>query len=420
MKIFERQAQSRRKHGPLPVSSASKAPPPLSRHRPEWSGPGYVKKVPGRPRPVPTPQGPAQTIQAQPLPVERQQLILDIFRDTFTASQDFEAMKPLLQEINELLLKKDVTSAFQREEYLEGYAIRWSPSRALALANLLSWICEQWKDEEWVQLLTAQEREDPAKVLCFGGGATDIMAFAGLLRQVRTSAAGRPNVVSVDTSNDLSESFDALSVNPLPNTPFNLHLLDVVDWSVIITKLYDGLTTAPTLSKYTSTTARALNASFLSPQALELKFDQVEILGLTSEDIRSMIGPVARLLTLFFVLNDLYNTSVRRTTAFLRKLSMEAPKRCLLLVVDSHAATTTAGVAKDRADEKEYPISWLLRKTLLPTKEKQDDGGEEKPSPLWEELLDDENRLYKIHDKGLRYPASLENLKLQVHLFKRL
>jgi 25S rRNA (uracil2843-N3)-methyltransferase len=418
MKKFERQAQSQRKHGPLPVSSSSKAPAPPPRSRPEWTGPGYVKKPAKRPPPSPAPQGPIQTTQPQLLPVELQQLVLDIFRDVFPASGDFEAMKPLLQEINDHLLAGDVETAFGKEEFLEGYAIRWSPSRALALSNLLAWICEQRKDDDWVKWLIGDD-EKPAKALCFGGGATEIMAFAGLLRQVRKNAVGRPNIVYSTQSSGASDTLHTPSASALPITPLDLHLVDAADWSSVLSKLYAGLTTAPTLSKYASSKARALNASFLSPQALEPSFKRADILDLTSEDLRSIVGPEPVLLTLFFTLNDLYDVSIRRTTTFLRMLTTVAPKGCLLVVVDSHDAAFSGVIAKDKEEGVEYPMSWLLNQAMLPARKKQEEDDDDEPETLWEKLIDDCDSLYKLPEKGLLYPASLENMKAQVHLFKR-
>ncbi|KAI1866200.1 uncharacterized protein JN550_007889 [Neoarthrinium moseri] len=416
MKKYERHAQSQRKHGPLPVSSASKAPAPPPVSRPGWTGPGYVKKAARQPRAPSAPTALASTVQDHVLSIELQQRTLDIIRDTFPASHDFETLKPLLHQVNDALLQKDFETAFGKQEFMEGYAIRWSPSRALGYSNLLAQICEQRKDDAWVRQLIGDDRSTPAKALCFGGGAAEIMAFAALLRHFREGAAGKPAAASSIELDDMSNTpLDPTACTP----PVNIHLVDAADWSLVASKLQAGLKTPPTLSKYASAVARASNASFLSTEAVEINFTRTHVFTLSLEDLRPMIGPDQAFITLLFTLNDLYTTSIPKTTAFLRRLTSVTPAGSMLLVVDSPEATSTAGIAKDGEEKKEYPMSWLLNKTLLPTREKGQ-GDEKESEPAWEKLMDDANRVYKKPEKGLWYPVSLENLRLQVQLFKRL
>lgn len=387
---FDRQAQSRPKHGKPTDSGASRAPLPPPSSRPLERGEGYKKKAPpGKPQP---PQNPVPNLHDNILPVDLQQLILDIFRVTFPASQEFADLKPLLSHINEALLQGSYETAFRTEESREGYAIRWSPSRALVHANVLEQVCDEHGDSPWVERLVGDSGDVPTKVLCFGGGAADVMAMAAVLRYRRAAAVGKPSTTSSPSS-------------PPPNPLFELHLIDAADWSGVVLKLTTGLAKPPELSKYASAAARARNASFLSPEALRTKCTQAQILDLTQEDLRSIIDPDITLVTLLFTLNDLYTTSIRRTTSFLLKLSAAVPMGCLLLVVDAHNASSTADGIED-AQAGAYPMSWLLDKALLPKRE-------------WEKMMGDTNRLFKFPEKGLSYPAGLENLKIQVHLFRR-
>ncbi|KAM0815623.1 hypothetical protein AB5N19_01422 [Seiridium cardinale] len=411
MKKFERHSQSQRKHGPLSVSSASKAPAPPPSSRPGWTGPGFVKKAARKHRPSPTPQALAPTVQGNILPVELQQLILDIFRSAFPACHDFAALKPSLHQINEALLRRDLEMAFGSEEFLEGYAIRWSPSRALGYSNLLAQICEQRSDNAWVKRLIGDVEGKPARVVCFGGGAAEMMTFAGLLRHVRKSAAGKPCAASPARLEDDSPSN--------VHTPVTLHLVDAADWSSVVSKLQMVVTSPPALSTYASAAARALNASLLSPRAIEVSFERADILDLALEDLRPLVGPEPVLLTLFLTINDLYTTSMRKTTAFLRRLTHVVPAESLLLVVETADAVSPARTVKHGEETMEYPINWLLNKALLPTGEKGEDG-EQELELMWERLIEDTDVLYRLPEKRLAYPVSLENLKLQVHMFKRL
>ncbi|KAF3025058.1 hypothetical protein E8E14_014461 [Neopestalotiopsis sp. 37M] len=413
---FDRQAQSQPKHGKPSVSSASKAPAAPSILRPPSKNSGFTKKKAAPRKPATSaPAALATTLQSNILPVELQQLILDIFRVTFPASQDFTTLKPLLTQINDALLQKSLETAFGTEQFREGYAIRWSPSRALAYSNILAQICDDHGDSPWVKRLLGDVAEGPAKVLCFGGSAAEVMALAGVLRCMREDASGKPSASSADL--DSSEDTQAALSSSLATGLVDLHLIDNTDWSEVVSKLCAGLTTAPQLSKYASAAARAKNVSFISPQALATKFTKSDILELTVEDLQTTMGSEVTLITLFFTLNDLYNTSLRRATSFLRKLSDAVPKGSLLLVIDTQEAAAIVESVKDEA-EKAFPMGWLLDKALLPAPVAVENGPA--PERAWEKLVDDTNRLCKLPDKGLDYPAGLENLKLQVHLFKRL
>lgn len=398
---FDRKAQSQPKHGKPSDSGASRAPPPPPKTRPLERGPGFKKKAPPK-KPQPPKHG-VPTLQSNILPIELQQLVLDVFRAAFPFD-DFADLKPLLGQINEALLKGDFAEAFRTEEFREGYAIRWSPSRALVYANVLEQICDEHGDTPWVEQLLRGGDDAPARVLCFGGGAAEVMALAGVLRYRRADAAGKPA--------------DASSPSPPLLKPFlDLHLVDAADWSSVVSKLTTGLETPPELSKYASAAARARNAAFLSPQALRTTCTKTEVLDLTLEGLQSIFPPEITLVTLLFTLNDLYTTSIRRTTSLLRKLTAVVPTGCLLLVVDAHNVSSTADGIDD-GEAEAYPMSWLLDKAMLPTQVKVDD--ELVPKREWEKLVGDTNRLFKFPEKGLSYPAGLENLKMQMHLFKRI
>lgn len=408
---FDRQAQSRPKHGPPSVSGASKAPAPPPTSRPAWRGSGLTKKAPPRKAQHPAPDGPVPTVQKNILPIELQQLVLNIIKDTFPASQDFDALKPLLGQIKDALLESPYETALRTEEFREGYTIRWSPSRALMYSNVLLDICDEFGDSLWAEQLLREGSDAPSKVLCFGGSAGELMALASVLRYRRADATGKSSAASMLPPSPSS---------PLPVTLLKLHLVDTVDWSGVVSKLTTGVTTAPQLSKYASAAARARNASFLTPDALTIKCTKTELLDLSLEDLRSVTGSDVTLLTLFFTLNNFYNSSIKRTTAFLRNLSAVVSKGCLLLVIDACEATATAGAATaDSGERKAYPINWLLDNALLPPIQVAVEDGPA-PEPAWEKLVDDENRLCKLPEKGLNYPAGLENLKVQVHVFRRL
>ncbi|KAI3395607.1 hypothetical protein diail_1045 [Diaporthe ilicicola] len=405
---YDRKEKSQPKHGKPPDSGASRAPAQITPGIPGWKGPGYIHK---KKKPQ---QSAAGSATAEPpkldhiLPFELEQMMVDIFRTTFPASNDFEALKPTLQDIKDALFRRDFDTAFGRADFLEAYAIRWSPSRALGYAQLLAWVCEERADDACIQqLVDGGDDQRPAKVICFGGGAAEIMAFSGLLRHLRLSqAGGRPDSSPGDVSKDLK----ALSISEADasTTLLELNLIDTADWASVLSKLHTCLETPPTLSKYASAIARATNASFLSPGAIKHTFTRTDALGCSTEELRAAIGPDPALLTLLFTLNELYTASMPRTTAFLLRVTDVAPKGSLLLVVDSPGSysETAIGSAKEGEEKKKYPMSWLMDYALVPKSKKQagnDESEGAESTCAWEKVMAEDSIWYRLEEE-LKYP----------------
>ncbi|GAB7342492.1 hypothetical protein MBLNU457_g0687t1 [Dothideomycetes sp. NU457] len=418
---YDRQAQSQRKHGPLPNSGAPKAPTAPPSQRPEWRGSGHVKKKAPRQTATATSPKPTPVIQEQKLPIDLQQLILNIFREAFLVARDFDSWKGTLHEINEALLDRDLDKAFASEEFREGYALRWAPSRCLAYANVLACICDQRQDDSWVKTLLHRNSESrPARVVCFGGGAAEVMAFAGLIRCLHPGAAGKPQ--------QLESGESATPVTSRASSPvLALHLVDIADWSSVISELEIGLTTPPTLSKYASASARASNAALLGPNGLSTTLHQADILSLGTEELKRVVGSEPLMITFFLTLNDLYTTSVPKTTALLRKLDIVASEGSVVVVIDSIDASSSPSMSNDQSTGSSndpppcYPMDWLLDRGLLGKAQRSsnDDGDdEEKQEPRWEKTIGEKMMQHRLRD-DLTYPGSLENLKFQLHVYRR-
>ncbi|RBR14521.1 uncharacterized protein FIESC28_07650 [Fusarium coffeatum] len=396
---FKRHAQSQPKHGKPLSSGASKAPIPPPVNRPGWSGPTYLHKNPKR-KPAAVKEK-TQIPQIQSLSIEHQQLILDTIRTSFPAVDDFSTLTPVLREVREALEQKDYSKAFGSEEFKEAYTIRWSPSRALTAANVLAWICSEMSEAAWVQQFLLGE--EPSKIACIGRGGSDLLACVTLLKH---SHQGKLDEIrqSESASSDADDKANAL---------FDLSLIDNHDWSTIITKLQNTLTAPPPLSKYATEKAKAANVSAIPPQVLNPTLSQLNIL---ESENTTLQGPNPTLITLFFTLHEFYSISISKTTAFLKRLTSEAPKGSLLLIVDGPGAEV-ALPSKGEGEEKRYPLEWLLYQALLPPKSKD---SEEEVQPAWKKLIEDgHEKEYKL-PAGLRYPGSLENTRFQVHLLERL
>jgi 25S rRNA (uracil2843-N3)-methyltransferase len=432
MSKYVRQEKSRRKH-PIISSSTSiiKAPvdPTAIKERPEWKGPGFVKKTPKQPpHPVPSPSASA-TLNAQQnlLPIELQQLLLNIFRTTFPICQDYEALKPMLQQIKDALSERNFEKAFRCLDWMEAYAVRWSPSRALCYVAVLAELCEEFREEEWIKCLFGSEKHDiegstisngkfvrQSKVVCFGGGAAEVMAFGAILRHVLSISADVMTMRSPSLSESGCSSGSESSPFPLL---LELHLLDSTKWAPIISSLLFGLTTPPTLSRYASASARARNAPFLFPDILKASSQQCNILEASQNELVSMIGAKPALITLFHTLNDLLASSVAKCAAFLLKLTMAAPKNSFLLIIDGLDSSSEIIVGKDDQgrEKNTYPMRYLLDMVLM---EKQLSAAVDQKQS-WERLVGDQSRYFRIPE-GLTYPVRLENIRFQVYLFKKL
>lgn len=441
---FDRKEKSQPKHKQPASSGASKAPRPPPVQQPGWKGPTYLHKKPARPKPSTLSSSSSSTgndaslkLQPQPLPVELQQLVLDIFRETFPASWDFEALKPTLQEVNAALVAREFGVAFGTEGFREAYAIRWGPSRALCFGNLLADVLlssvASSDDEGWVSNFLGPAAESGSRsrprAVCFGGGVSEIMAFGLLLRHLKPQAAGKTSQGTADVIDgqaSLSQrQMQVTAAEGQSGAPaLHLTLVDPADWASVVHKLERGLKTPPALSKYASAAARANNASLIDSEAMRVECTRTDVHASSVTDMRALLGPDAVLITLFFTLNNLYTASITKTTKLLMQVSIAAPKGSLLVVVDSIGACSEAAVSQgDGGKEagKKYSMAWLMDHLLLNKGTTKDEEGQEVDGnePMWEKLLGDEGRIFRL-EEGLKYPASLENMRYQVHLFRRL
>jgi 25S rRNA (uracil2843-N3)-methyltransferase len=338
------------------------------------------------------------------IPIELQQLLLNIFRNSFTGrmSTDFA---PLLQEVKGHLYNRDFATAFGKKEYLEAYAARWSPSRALGYLDLM-W---ELRDDLWVEQKEEEDEEEDQeanaeqakpksrKIVCLGGGAgAEIVTLGGLHKLLSGSGTGEDDS---DVKRDHIE----------------ITAIDIADWSVVVENLAQQLTVPAELSKYASAAARAANVPPLNPEDVTVRFKQQDVLSASAAELSEQLAD-ANLVTLLFTLNELYTASLPLTQKFLLLMTSILRPGALLLVVDSPGSYSSVTL---NGAEKKYPMQWLLDHTLL----KQANGnlnerGKEE-IVRWEKIKEDDSRWYRL-DERLRYPIELENMRMQVHLYRKL
>ncbi|RAR04721.1 hypothetical protein DDE82_000649 [Stemphylium lycopersici] len=334
-----------------------------------------------------------------PIPIELQQLLLNIFRNSFAErlSVDFG---PMLQEVKGHLYNRDFATAFGKDEYLETYAARWSPSRALGYLDLF------W--DLRVQLGLGEEKDQPdddddsskmsQRVVCLGGGAgAEIVALGGLQKLLSSQESEQE-----EESDEKRKKMEVIAV-------------DIADWNVVVDNLAKHLTTAPTLSKYASAAAQAANVPFMSPEDITITFQQQDVLQASIPDMSSQLAG-ANLVTLLFTLNELYSASLPLTQKFLLQITSILKPGALLLVVDSPGSYSSVTL---NGAEKKYPMQWLLDHTLLSqaSSSKAERGKDEVAS--WEKVKEDDSRWFRLDDR-LNYPIELENMRMQMHLYRRL
>ncbi|POR32595.1 25S rRNA (Uridine(2843)-N(3))-methyltransferase [Tolypocladium paradoxum] len=322
-----------------------------------------------------------------------QQRLLNVFSDAFSNVLSSEAFPTLLREIKQALFSRDFAAAFGREDYLEAYAARWGPTRALCYATVFLAVGDYVHQtlvphhEPATAGAVEHDQEDAAqtsvkdalnakrlRMLSIGGCAAEHVAFASYIRD--TSSQG------------------------------TLTLVDSAPWSRVASLLQNQLTAAPRLSKYASAAAKASNQPLLVESQLSLTLSQGDALSLGKDKLAELVGTEPLVVTLLFTLNELYTDGgIGQTTKFLRLLGEVLPQGSLLLVVDSPGSYSEAAVGKEK---KRYPMQWLLSHTLLET---------ETPGYAWERLESQDSVWFRLPE-GLSYPIQLENMRYQMHLYR--
>lgn len=316
------------------------------------------------------------------VPSELQQKCLNIFRDALKPGTEVDA---IVQEVKGLLYNRDFAAAFGKEEYLRVYASRWSPSRALGYLQVFADVEHLvLRDEAGVAYHGADAKG--LEVVCLGGGAgAELVGLAGWASQLQGRIA----------------SF-SLQVN----------LVDAASWGSTVRDLHQRSVTPPELSKYASVAAREANTSLLSESTFKAHFHQQDVLQWAETEIGSLVGG-AKLVTLMFTLNELYSASIQKTQRLLCQLTASMTPNACLLVVDSPGSYSTVSI---NGAEKKYPMQWLLDYTLLGSSQKVGSGEVE---AKWEKVLSDDSRWFRL-PQGLRYPIELENMRYQIHLYRRI
>jgi 25S rRNA (uracil2843-N3)-methyltransferase len=365
---------------------------------------------------------PAQNQEASsPPPLQsqdEQQRLLDVFSNAFKSTLTSDDFAGLLQEVKQALFNRDFATAFGREDYLEAYAARWSPTRTLCYNTVFLGI-----NEHLDGILASEEGSSGGKNLessTQAGLAKDSGALEQDTKPGEASAETGPDAPKPERSQTRS-TLRMLSIGGcaaehlafasyLQSTSSNGHLtlLDSAPWASVISSLESSTNSPPPISKYASAAVRAANRALLEPGQLSVEVVQQDVLALDVDSLtaRCAGGKVPIVVTLLFTLNELYTSGgIGKTTKFLKNLGQALASGSLVLVVDSPGSYSEAALGKEK---KRYPMQWLLDHTLLET---------ETPGYSWEKLQSDDSIWFRLPE-GLSYPIPLENMRYQIHLYR--
>lgn len=350
--------------------------------------------------------------------LKRQQRLLDIFSGAFGAVLASEEFPVLLQEIKQALFNREFGTAFGREDYLEAYAARWSPTRALCYVSVLQAISPHLRGLEntsdapvGLTVVGDDHQSMPTETKTLSTPSTD--PFEGTVTPSDSPSCSEPaqkikriRVLSIGGCAAEHVAFASyIHENKLTG---DLTLLDSAPWSHVASLTQNQLLKTPSISKYASAAIKATNAPLLRDSQLSYAVSQHDILTLDKDQLSQQLGVEPLLVTLLFTLNELYtNDGIGKTTKFLTSLGDVLPNGSLLLVVDSPGSYSEAAVGKAN---KRYPMQWLLNHTLLETKT-SDQKFE------WERLESEDSTWFRLPD-GVSYPIPLENMRYQMHLYR--
>ncbi|KAL8796646.1 MAG: hypothetical protein Q9195_001036 [Heterodermia aff. obscurata] len=373
-------------------------------------------------------------------PLELQQLLLDVFQNTFS-TQFNDSLSKKVQEVKQHLFNRDFTHAFGDQAFLDAYAMRWSPSRALAYFDIFKNLFENH-----MQLLSYLRRLHPdlsdkseqidisvipspqalpsllqqegtithIKVLSLGGGSgAEVVALAGLLCDIGRSAKSIGS-----TGGDLRQ----------PKMIVEVTAVDIADWSSIISRLNTSLTTMLAIPGHALGEVPNDIASNFDQDSFRVKFGQHDLLKMEVSQMKTLLENCT-LVTFMFTLNELYSISLSETTKCLLSITDLIQQGSLLLVVDSPGSYSTVNIgrdAKSHATEKQkepsaqrnYPMLWLLDRTLLHTAV-DGTGKLSNQGKQWEKLRGNDSTWFRL-PPGLKYPIEIENMRYQIHMYRRL
>lgn len=273
----------------------------------------------------------------------------------------------------------------------------------------------------------------PTRAVCIGGGAgAEIVALAGAWRALEFGLGGVEDglgQLSLEdergNENEKENKTETESqIQGRVKSGLSVAAVDIADWSGVVRRLEKTIA---------SDAVPALRSSEYQPPLVpvdgdgngngvfSVSFQRADILGMSEDQLKDVFlegnsSENSLLVTLMFTLNELFSTSMAKTTGFLLRLTEILPSNAVLLVVDSPGSYSTLKMGKDKDGnpvERNYPMKFLLDHTLLSVAEGK-----------WERVYTQDSRWWRRDVERLRYEvgegAGLEDMRFQLHLYRRL
>lgn len=308
----------------------------------------------------------------EPVAPEDEQAVVDLFTSAFSALLTSDSLKDRIQTVKTHLYNRDYAAAFGELDNLQAYVVRWSPARALCYR----WIFMEGAADEITRLFEfGGRRNKPVRnVVSIGAGAGG--ELVGMIAAVE----------AINKDQELKEGAE--------KSQFNLKAVDIAGWGPICDRILEK-------SKETIISQESIvnvNCEFLQHDVLAKDFP---------EDV---INKETDMITLLFTTNELYTQSLPKTTAFLAGLREKTAPGCILLVLESAGSYSTVKIAED----KEYPMGWLLDYTLLG----KDEEATAARSNGWKCLKKEDSKWYRL-PAGLDYELELEDMRFLLRVYQR-
>ncbi|KAH8698539.1 hypothetical protein BGW36DRAFT_396296 [Talaromyces proteolyticus] len=380
------------------------------------------------------------------IPLSLQQLLLNIFKpallspssspllhahdDQKTDPETKDDLHTQIQTLKAHLYNRDFVSAFAdaSPELLRAYALRWSASRCLAYVGVFKAVVETLLNGP--KFKGKDDGGGTLQALCIGGGAgAEIIALAGvwraLLDEYQTlEIKEKEESGDVDIGKLSLEDNNTTANKPSRSLPqLSITAVDIAEWSNVVDRL----------SKNIHSTAVPGSKSCHSPllrdeSSIKIAFHQLDVLSLSETELSYLISPQnsthsTKLISLMFTLNELFSTSMPKTTQLLLRLTDMTEPGTILLIVDSPGSYSTLSLggttdSPSETKQRQYPMKFLLEHTLLAVTEGK-----------WEKILSQDSRWFRRDASKLAYSVNLEggeglvkleDMRYQIHVYRRI
>lgn len=433
-----RQGNRRRSPGPTVKAAKPKQAPPANKQHANRK----IEVQKPEPEPIEDESSGPQLVSI--IPRSLQQLLLDVFKTALLGEPDREEpanpdgeshsgenkdreepldIKSLIQTIKGMLYQRDFDSAFTEanEDLLRAYALRWSSSRSLGYAGILKGVLSWMGEEEENTRGRTRPTNPSTRVVSIGGGAgAEIVALAAVQRDLSDETQSLEQRVAEVSLEDTEGTNPEEETTNAPG--FSVMAVDIGNWSSVVDRLSRTIFSAnvpfPSTTKH-----RSPLLSEATRESFSVGFCRADVLNVTEEELKVLLlgasspSPFTSVLVpIMFTLNELFSTSMPKTTAFMLRMTEILPVGAVLLVVDSPGSYSTLKLGKGpdgEPQERNYPMKFLLDHTLLTVAKGK-----------WERVYTEESRWWRRDAARLRYEvgegAGLEDMRFQMHVYRRL